>query len=176
MAERTTDKTARKENDDSVIEKAARTVGELVESGATAMGRGLAAGAEGMANLTERAAEMTGITSPSAAGKTAESAARTTMTATPCWPGSGVTLIVRAASLPPSTMVLTRLGVSDAAETVRLFAAVSASEMVKSKAAVLSFVSTSWSAMGETTGHWLNGSMLSPVTVTISSHKVPPRP
>ncbi len=45
------------------------------------MGRGLAAGVEGMARLTERAAEMTGITSPRDAGKMAESAARTTMTA-----------------------------------------------------------------------------------------------
>ena len=77
----TKDTTASKASDDSAIEQSARAVGQLVESGATVMGRGLAAGVEGMVELKERAAEMTGLTSASAAGKTAESAARTTITA-----------------------------------------------------------------------------------------------
>ena len=62
----TTDTTASKANDDSVIEQSARAVGQLIESGATVMGRGLAAGVEGMTQLKERAAEMTGLTSASA--------------------------------------------------------------------------------------------------------------
>ena len=41
---------------------------ELIESGATVMGRGWPRG-EGMAQITERAAEMTGMTSPARWGK-----------------------------------------------------------------------------------------------------------
>ena len=86
MAQRTKDTTTPghdgKQNKRRLGYRAIRAaVGELIESGATVMGRGLAAGVEGMAQLTERAAQMTGMTSPRAAGKTAESAARTTMTA-----------------------------------------------------------------------------------------------
>ena len=77
----TKDTTANSGNSDSVIEQSAQTVGEIIESGATVVGRGLAAGVEGMAQLAERAAQMTGLTSPRAIGKAAENATRTTMTA-----------------------------------------------------------------------------------------------
>ena len=66
---------------DSTIEQTAQVVGEIVETGATLVGRGLAAGVEGMGQLANRAAEMTGINSPASAGKAAESATRSTMTA-----------------------------------------------------------------------------------------------
>ncbi len=62
--------TSASKQDDSVIEQSAQKVGDLVESGAAVL-----------AKLTERAAQVTGITSPGTAGKTAKSAARTAMTA-----------------------------------------------------------------------------------------------
>ena len=57
--------------DDSIIEQSAEAMSQLIESGATVVGRGLAAGVEGMAQLTERAAEMTGLTSPRNVGRAA---------------------------------------------------------------------------------------------------------
>jgi hypothetical protein len=65
---------------DSAIEQSAQAVGDLIETGATVVGRGLAAGVEGMAQLADRAAQMTGMTSPRAIGNAAENAARSTMT------------------------------------------------------------------------------------------------
>jgi hypothetical protein len=66
---------------DSTIEQSAQAVGNIIETGATVVGRGLAAGVEGSAQLADRAAQMTGMTSPRAIGNAAENAARSTMTA-----------------------------------------------------------------------------------------------
>lgn len=78
--DRSTDAPPSKGNSDSLIEQSARAVSELIESGATVMGRGLAAGVQGMAQLTERAAEMTGVT-PGAIAKAADRAAASTASA-----------------------------------------------------------------------------------------------
>ena len=51
----TKDTTATSGDSNSVIEQSAQNVGEIIESGATVVGRGLAAGVEGMGQLAERA-------------------------------------------------------------------------------------------------------------------------
>ena len=68
---------------DSTIRQTANAVGSMFEAGANLVGRGVAAGVEGAGALADRAAEMTGITSPAeagrAAGRAAERAVETTM-------------------------------------------------------------------------------------------------
>lgn len=68
---------------DSAIRQTANAVGSMLETGASLVGRGVAAGVEGAGALADRAAEMTGITSPAdagrAAGRVADRAIESTM-------------------------------------------------------------------------------------------------
>src|SRR4051812_36824524 len=59
---------------DSVMRQTASAVGNMIETGANLVGRGVAAGMEGAAALADRAVEMTGLNSPTTAGRAAESA------------------------------------------------------------------------------------------------------
>jgi hypothetical protein len=52
------------ERNGSFVQQSAQAVTGVIQTGASAVGRGVSAGVEGMAQLATRAAEMTGITSP----------------------------------------------------------------------------------------------------------------
>ena len=62
----------------STVQQTADALGNMLESGANLMGRGMAAGVEGAGALANRAMEMTGLTSPAAAGRTASRVAAST--------------------------------------------------------------------------------------------------
>src|SRR3954464_16052719 len=63
---------------DSAIRQTASAVGNMIETGANFVGRGVAAGMEGAAALADRAVEMTGLSSPTTAGRAAETAVGST--------------------------------------------------------------------------------------------------
>jgi hypothetical protein len=74
--------------------------------------------------------------------------------ATPLWPETGVTVTVRLAPLPPNTMLLTGISpvADEAADTVRLLAAVSTSPIVNAIALVLELVAIVWLPIAEMVG------------------------
>jgi hypothetical protein len=64
---------------ESVIRESAKAMGEMIETGANLIGRGMAAGVEGMGHIAASAAEMAGLSSPRTAAPTVKRASRSTV-------------------------------------------------------------------------------------------------